>query len=56
VAPTGEVRTDGQVFLDLMERRGLLHAATLRQELAREVPFFTALGGDLGDHGVRLGQ
>src|SRR5262249_27660356 len=26
VTPSGEVRTDGQVFLDLMERRGLAHA------------------------------
>jgi NADH-quinone oxidoreductase subunit G len=57
VNPTGEQRTDGQVFLDLMERRGLLHVATLRQELAREVPFFAALGGgDLGEYGIRLGQ
>src|SRR5262249_12079916 len=37
--PTGECRTDGQVFLDLMERRGLAHAATLRKELAAEVRY-----------------
>ncbi len=48
-------RTDGQIFLDLLERRGLLHADSLRQELAREVPFFAGLGnGGLGEHGVRL--
>jgi NADH-quinone oxidoreductase subunit G len=51
-----EVRTDGQVFLDLLQRRGLVHAPTLRAELAREVPFFAPLGAtDLGYHGIRLG-
>ncbi len=48
-------RTDGQIFLDLLQRRGLLHAETLRQELAKEVPFFAGLGnGVIGEHGVRL--
>jgi len=56
VTPTGECRTDGQVFLDLMERKGLLHAATLRKELAAEVRGFAALaGGDLGEYGIPLG-
>ncbi|HWY85722.1 MAG TPA: molybdopterin-dependent oxidoreductase [Gemmataceae bacterium] len=55
VRPSGLGRTEGQVFLDLLERRGLLHAETLRQELAAEVPFFEALkDGYLGNHGVRL--
>lgn len=49
-------RTDGQILLDLLGRRGLLQAAALRQELAREVPFFAPLAdGKLGDFGVRLG-
>jgi len=53
--PTGECRTDGQVFLDLAERKGLLHAATLRKELAAEVKGFAALaGGDLGEYGILL--
>jgi NADH-quinone oxidoreductase subunit G len=55
VLPTGEVRTEGQVFLDLLERRGLLHAPTLRKEMAAEVPYFTALAeGDLGEYGIPL--
>lgn len=55
VVPTGEVRTDGQVFLDLLERRGLLHAPSLRHELAAEVPYFAALAvGDLGEYGIPL--
>src|SRR5581483_3510033 len=48
-------RTDGQIFLDLLGRRGLLQAKALRQELAREVPYFAALAaGDLGEFGVKL--
>jgi NADH-quinone oxidoreductase subunit G len=55
VRPPRGGRTDGQVFLDLAERRGLWHAATLRAELAAEVPYFAPLAsGELGDDGVRL--
>ncbi len=54
--PPGECRTDGQVFLDLLQRRGLAHAPTLRKELAAEVPYFRPLeAGDLGEYGVTLG-
>ncbi|MBV9124810.1 MAG: molybdopterin-dependent oxidoreductase [Planctomycetes bacterium] len=50
-------RTDGQVFLDLLERRGLVHAPTLRAELAQEVPYFAPMvGGQLGEYGVLLEQ
>ncbi|HTU17268.1 MAG TPA: molybdopterin-dependent oxidoreductase [Gemmataceae bacterium] len=55
VTPTGEVRTDGQVFLDLLERRELMHAPTLRKEIAAEVPYFVPLaGGDPGEYGILL--
>lgn len=57
VRPGTSLKSDGQIFLDLLERRGLLHAATLRQELAAVVPFFAGLAaGDLGEYGVRLGK
>jgi NADH-quinone oxidoreductase subunit G len=53
--PTDEGRTDGQVFLDLLERRGLVHAPSLRKELAVEVAYFTPLvAGALGEYGIRL--
>jgi NADH-quinone oxidoreductase subunit G len=53
--PPQRFRTDGQVFLDLLERRGLLHAPTLRAELAGAVPYFAPLAqGDLGEHGIPL--
>jgi NADH-quinone oxidoreductase subunit G len=56
VRPLREGRTEGQVFLDLLERRGLVHAPTVRAELAREVSYFAPLaGGDFGEHGIRLG-
>jgi NADH-quinone oxidoreductase subunit G len=55
VTPTGECRTDGQVFLDLLERRGLIHVPSLRKELAAQVPAFAPLAvGDLPDHGIPL--
>jgi NADH-quinone oxidoreductase subunit G len=55
VTPTGECRTDGQVFLDLLERRGLIHAPTLRKEIAAALRYFAPLsGGDLGEYGIHL--
>jgi hypothetical protein len=33
----------------------LFHAASLRQEIAKEIPALAAIGaGDLGEHGVLL--
>jgi NADH-quinone oxidoreductase subunit G len=53
--PPQNLRADGQVFLDLLERPGLVHAPTLRQELAREISYFAPLAsGELGEHGVLL--
>jgi hypothetical protein len=55
VRPPRDLRNDGQVFLDLMERRGLVHAPTLRGELARDIPYFAPLAsGDLGENGILL--
>jgi NADH-quinone oxidoreductase subunit G len=55
VTPTGECRTDGAIFLDLLERRGLVHVPTLRKELAAEVSYFAPLaGGDPGEYGILL--
>ncbi len=55
VTPSGDCRSDGQTFLDLMERRGLIHAPTVRKEMAKEVPYFAALAEtELGEFGIFL--
>jgi NADH-quinone oxidoreductase subunit G len=55
VNATGEARPDGQVFLDLLQRRGLVHVPTLRKELSQEVAFFAPLAeGKLGEYGITL--
>jgi NADH-quinone oxidoreductase subunit G len=54
VRPAHRLRSDGQIFLDLLGRRGLLQAATIRKELAGEVAFFAALTGELGEYGIPL--
>jgi NADH-quinone oxidoreductase subunit G len=55
IHPPQEARTEGQVFLDLMERRGLIQPAAIRKEMAQEIPFFAPLAKDLGGLGIRLG-
>ncbi|MBM3993556.1 MAG: 2Fe-2S iron-sulfur cluster binding domain-containing protein [Planctomycetes bacterium] len=56
VRPGTMGRTDGQIFLSLLGRRGLIQATKIRQELAAEIPFFAPLAvGDLGEFGVKLG-
>ena len=48
-------RPDGRILMELLGRSGLFHAASLRQEIANEIPELSALGvGDLGDQGVSL--
>jgi NADH-quinone oxidoreductase subunit G len=55
VRPPHRLRTDGQIFLDLLGRRGLLQAPVIRKEMAGEIPAFKAFeSGDLGEHGVPL--
>jgi NADH-quinone oxidoreductase subunit G len=56
VRPERQTRTDGQIFMELAQRRGLFHAQTLRKMLAAEVPYFAPLAGDLGGLGIRLGK
>jgi NADH-quinone oxidoreductase subunit G len=53
--PPNNMRTDGQVFLDLLERPGLIHAPTIRKEMANEIAYFAPLAsGELGEHGIFL--
>ena len=52
--PPQEARVEGQLFMDLLERKGLLQATEVRKELAAEIPYFAALAGDVGEYGVKL--
>ena len=53
--PLKQVRTDGQVYLDLLERKGLLQAANIRDEIAKSIPYFSRLaGGKLESNGIHL--
>ncbi|MFO0811847.1 MAG: molybdopterin-dependent oxidoreductase [Gemmatales bacterium] len=57
ISGPGEARADGRIFFDLLERRGLFHAPTVRSEIAQAIPYFAALGrGDLGEFGQFLGK
>ncbi|HVJ82372.1 MAG TPA: molybdopterin-dependent oxidoreductase [Planctomycetia bacterium] len=56
VRSPGEARADGRILMELAERRGLFHAASLRKEIAAEIPYFAALAaGDIGELGVFVG-
>ena len=53
--PLKQVRTDGQVYLDLLERKGLLQASNIRDEISKSIPYFSRLaGGKLGSDGIHL--
>lgn len=50
-----EARPDGRILMELAERHGMFHAATLRKEIAGAVPALAALAvGELGEFGVKL--
>jgi len=51
--PQRGARTDGQIYLDLLGRRGLVRAIEIRKEIGKAVPALAALAtGELGEHGV----
>ena len=48
-------RTDGQVFLDLLGRKGLVRAHEIRKELGKSIASLGVLAqGEIGDYGVFL--
>jgi NADH-quinone oxidoreductase subunit G len=54
VRPPQNMKTDGQVFLELLERRGLVHAPSIRKEMASVIPAFAAFVNDIGADGIFL--
>jgi len=55
VRPPSECRVEGQLFFDLLGRRGLIQAAEIRSEMAAETPFFAPLTSGIGEFGTKLG-
>jgi NADH-quinone oxidoreductase subunit G len=51
-----ECRQDGQVFSDLMDRRGLIQPKAIRKEMASEIPFFASIAEQVPTQGVKLGS
>ena len=57
VRPPGDARPDGRILMELVGRTGLFHAATLRNELGENIPYFRNLAeGELGELGCKLGD
>ncbi len=54
VRPPQNMKTDGQVFLELLERRGLVHAPSIRKEMAGTIPAFAPFENDVGVDGLFL--
>jgi NADH-quinone oxidoreductase subunit G len=54
VKPPRECRTEGQLFFDLLGRRGLVPMDDVRREMAAEVAFFAPLANGIGDLGTNL--
>ena len=54
VHPQGECRTEGQVFFNLLGRRGLVRMEDVRAEMAEQVAYFAPLQKGVGSLGVRL--
>jgi len=57
IRPPQDARGEGQIYLDLLDRHGLIHMPTIRAEMAMEIPFFAALAdAKLPENGVKLGE
>jgi NADH-quinone oxidoreductase subunit G len=52
--PPLETRAEGQLFMDLAGRPGLYNAATVRKELAAEIPYYAKFGVPIDKLGVKL--
>jgi NADH-quinone oxidoreductase subunit G len=55
VRPPHEVRCEGQIALDFLNRKGLYVAADVRREMALELPYFAPLSDGISELGKKLG-
>ena len=50
-----DARPDGRILMELANRTGLFHGASLRAEMANKIPAFALFGdGELGEQGRRI--
>lgn len=54
IRPFEAAHVDGQIFFDLLGRRGLYQAAAILPELAAEIAFFTRAASGVPDGGLNL--
>jgi len=54
IRPPQGVKTDGQLYWQLLGRAGLYKAADVLEEIGREIPYFAAALGGVADVGVDL--
>lgn len=49
-----DVRPDGRLLFELSQRQGMYNAASIRAEMAKEIPAFGAFAGEIGELGIQL--
>ncbi|MDX1926475.1 MAG: 2Fe-2S iron-sulfur cluster-binding protein [Pirellulaceae bacterium] len=49
-----DIRPDGRLLFDLSQRQGMYSAASIRAEMAKEIPAFGAFAGEIGELGIQL--
>jgi len=49
-----DVRPDGRLLFELSQRQGMYKAASIRTEMAKEIPAFGAFAGEIGELGIQL--
>lgn len=49
-----DVRQDGRLLFELSQRQGMYNAASIRTEMAKEIPAFSAFAGEIGELGIQL--
>jgi NADH-quinone oxidoreductase subunit G len=54
IRPPAGVRTEGQVYWQLLQKQGLYRAATVLEEIAGEIAYFAAAASGVPDVGVDL--
>ncbi len=54
IRPPAGVRTEGQLYWQLLQRPGLYRAREVLGEVAREIGYFSAAGGGVPEHGIDL--